>query len=210
VILIVFTLGAFATYSFAIGDSDIALNYLISRIFAMQGQMWWAVDYEYYNNAMYDSRHLHVELQKIFSPESVSSTDIGMQYLMIAVLGPKLAYPIIEKGYLYTMTYPAILIATFPFTIAIVLQFFAGIVFFTLLYYLHFCIIYRHKFRAIIVLLMIIPFITVLFTGNYVAFFTFGMSIKFFILLGLELGGALRQARVMNHDKVHLSRLSQQ
>jgi len=40
------------------------------------------------------------------------------------------------------------------------------------------------------------PFITLLFTGNFAVFFTFGMIIKILILLALELGGfRLRQQR---------------
>jgi hypothetical protein len=208
--IIIFVSGAFITYNAALGDSDFALNHLVNRVFAWQGQMWWAVDYEYYNNALYDGRHLPVELQKIFSPESVPATDVGMKYLMITVLGPEIAYTIIERGYLYTMTYPAILIATVPYAVAVILQFLAGVIFFALLYYLHYSIVYRHTFRSIVAILMIVPYIAVLLTGNFAVFFTFSMSIKLLILLTLEMGVALRQVRVKGHDRQHISGLSQQ
>ena len=62
-----------------------------------------------------------------------------------------------------------------------------GGIFFALLFYLYHCILYRHHFRALIALLVAIPFITVLFTGNLFVFFSAGMVPKIGILLLLEL-----------------------
>ncbi len=181
---------AFVSYLYVTDDITFASNYLMNRVFAFQGEMWWAIDYDYYNAEIYDPTHWKTELDAVISPRDVSSTDIGMKYLMIAVLGPEKAFMIIEKGYLYTMTYPGILIATFPLWTAFIIQFFAGIIFFMMMYYLHYSVKYKHFFRALVSIIIIIPYITVLFTGNFGVFFTFGMAIKISVLLLLEMGGA--------------------
>ncbi|MEZ5357617.1 MAG: DUF6418 domain-containing protein [Candidatus Zixiibacteriota bacterium] len=192
VLIVVIVLVGIAFMSYAYGSDNVSFagNYLLNRIFAFQGEMWWAIDYDYHLSGMYDDGHWNTELNAVFSPREYSSTDVGMKYLMIEVLGPEKAYPIIEKGYLYTMTYPGILIAMFPLWAAFVIQFFAGVIFFLLLYYFYYAVVYGHFFRALVTVMMIIPYITVLFTGNLGVFFTFGMAIKIIILILLELGGA--------------------
>ncbi|MEE9443815.1 MAG: DUF6418 domain-containing protein [candidate division Zixibacteria bacterium] len=188
---------AFTTYKYATDDNDseFASLYLKNRVLAFQGEMWWAADYEYHNGNLYDNKHWQIELKAILSRRDVSTTDVGMKYLMIRILGPEKAYPIIERGYLYTMTYPAILIAMFPYWIVIFIQFFAGFIFFIVLYYLYYSIIYTHLFRSIITLTILLPLTVVLVTGNLTVFFTLGILIKALILAILELGGAKTQSR---------------
>ncbi len=189
-IVIILVLGSFAlgSYYFVMGDSEIALNYFINRVFAFEGEMWWAVDYGVNNYDLYSPDQFQIELQNLFEPASVPSSEVGMQYLMIKVLGPDIAFPIIERGYLYTMTYPAILIASFPLAIALIIQFAAGLFFFIILYYLHYSIIYRHPFRSIVTIVVLVPYLTVLLSGNFAVFFTYGMIVKILVLLLLELG----------------------
>ncbi|MFH1700187.1 MAG: DUF6418 domain-containing protein [Candidatus Zixiibacteriota bacterium] len=199
IILIMLTIiYAFTIYMNETDDSEFAVLYLKNRALAFQGEMWWAADYEYFNGDLYDEKHWHTELEAILSPQKIPVTDVGMQYLMIKILGPANAYPIIEKGYLYTMTYPAILIAMFPYSISIFIQFLAGFVFFIVLYYLYYSIIYSHLFRAIIALTILLPLMVVLVTGNLTAFFTLGIPIKALILAILEIGGAKSQAAKSN------------
>ena len=195
VVIAIFGTFAFGSYFYVMDDANTAFNYFINRVFAFEGEMWWAADYGYYNNNLYDANHFQVELENIFAPGSVTSSDVGMQYLMVKTLGPEKAFPIIESGYLYTMTYPAILIATFPYAVALLIQFFAGLFFFVILYYFHYTIIYRHAFRAIVTVVILIPYLTVLSSGNFAVFCTFGMVIKVLILLLLEAGssGLLRR-----------------
>lgn len=190
-IVIILVLGSFAmgSYYFVMGDSATAYNYFINRVFAFEGQMWWAVDYAVNNHNLLDPDHFQTEMENLFSPGSIPPTGVGLQYLMIKVIGPEKAYPIIESGYLYTMTYPAILIAMFPISLALIVQFFGGMIFFVILYYLHHSIIYRHPFRAIVTIVVLIPYLTVILTGNFAVFCTFGMVVKILILLLLEVGG---------------------
>jgi hypothetical protein len=92
------------------------------------------------------------------------------------------------------MAYPAILITMYSLTATAIIQFIVGIIFFLLLYYLYYSVVYRHHFRAIVTMMILMPYITVLFTGNLAVFFTFGMIIKILILIALEMGG-FRQRR---------------
>jgi len=186
---------AFASYTVFIGNTDIAKNYLLNRVLAFQGEMWWAVDHDITTNGVYDKDHARTEWEGITHSGGVEPTDVGMKYIMVKILGPEKAYPIFETGYLYTMAYPAILITMYSFNTTIMVQFAAGIIFFLLLYYLYYSVVYRHHFRAIVTMMILMPYITVLFTGNLGVFFTFGMIIKILILMALEMGGIRRQRR---------------
>jgi hypothetical protein len=180
---------AFATYTVFIGNTDIAKNYLLNRVLAFQGEIWWAVDHDVATDGMYDRDHAATEWKSVMDPGSVELSDVGMKYVMVKILGPEKAFPIFERGYLYTMAYPAILITMYSFAATAAIQFAAGIIFFLILYYLYYSIVYRHHFRAIVTMMILMPYITVLFTGNLGVFFTFGLIIKVLILLALELGG---------------------
>jgi len=80
------------------------------------------------------------------------------------------------------MAYPAILLAMFPLATVALVQFLAGILF---CFCSIICITNRvcHGLRAVITILMIVPFITMLFTGNFEVFFTFGMMLKALVLI---------------------------
>jgi len=179
---------AFGAYYHVLKNSSHAYNLLVNRIFAFQGQMWWAVDNDVSAGGRYDKDHWRVELDNILSPGDTREGEAGMKYLMVKVLGADKAYDIFEAGYLYTHTYPAILIATFPPAVAIFIQFLAGMIFFAILYYLYYSIIYYHTVRAFITLLIVVPYLGTLFSGNFATFLTFGMIIKFAVLILLELG----------------------
>ena len=127
-------------------------------------------------------------------PGSAPVESVGMRYLMVRILGPETAYAIFDAGALYTMAYPAILIATFPYPVAMVIQFLAGMVLLIMLYYLRYCLIYQHHFRSLVMIIVVFPFVTMLFTGNFFVFFTLGMVVKIGILIGAEtnLFGLLR------------------
>jgi hypothetical protein len=191
-VLILLTLGV---YLYLLKDVSHASSLLTNRIFAFQGQMWWAVDHDISTNGRYDRDHWQVELDNILSPGDTREGEVGMQYLMIKVLGPGKAYEIFDRGYLYTHTYPAILMATFPPAISVFIQFFAGMVFFVILYYLYYSILYRHVVRALITLLMIAAYIPVLFTGNFAVFLTLGLMIKSAIIVVLEFPAKISGAR---------------
>lgn len=183
---------AFSVYATASGNVSLAFNYLVNRVLVFEGEIWWAAHHDIMAYGMYDSEHWRVELDNLTDSHPAEEGAVGMKYLMVKILGPERAYQIFDIGYLYTMAYPAILIAMFPLAIVALVQFLAGVGLCLLLYYLHYSILFGHGLRALVTILMIVPFITVLFTGNFEVFFTLGMMIKMAILVLLELGAALR------------------
>jgi hypothetical protein len=177
---------SFGAYVYALGDASHSYNLLVNRIFAFQGQMWWAVDYDVSLNGRYDPDHWRAELNGILHPDHIRDGDVGMKYLMVKVLGPEKAYTIFNRGYLYTHTYPAILIATFPYGLAAVIQFFAGMIFLFMLYYLYYSILYRHFIRAVFAMLVFTPYLVTLFSGNIAVVLTPALLLKVVILAVLE------------------------
>ena len=188
VICTAFVAFAYASYVHRLNSPSRALTQLVDRICTSQGQIWWAVDYGYLGLRTHDPEHWRAELRHIVSTERGPSDDAGMRYLMVQILGQDRAQAVFSHGYLYTMAYPAILLVTFPYALAIALQFAAGVVFFVLLYYLYYCIVYRHHFRSIVMCLVVFPYITMLFTGNFFVFVSVGMLVKFMVLTAMETG----------------------
>jgi hypothetical protein len=150
--------------------------------------MWWAVDNDVRAHGRYDPDHWIVEWNAVIDPQNPDRGEVGLRYLMIKVLGPERAYAIIDRGYLYTGTYPAILIATFPYGIALGVQFLAGIIFFLMLYYLHYTVQYRHIVRAGITILILIPYTVTLISGSLGTVLTLGLLVKVCLLAICELG----------------------
>jgi Family of unknown function (DUF6418) len=187
-VLTAFLLLAFASYLYKVKDIRQASRILADRVLAFQGQMWWVVDHDVAAYGRYDARHWQVEMDNIISPGTAADGGVGMKYIMVKTLGAEKAGSLFERGFLYTHTYPAILIAMFPYAIAGIIQFFAGIGFLLILYYLYYAISYRHAIRAIIAMLILMPYIAMLFSGNFGTFFTLGMAVKIFLLIMLELG----------------------
>ncbi len=187
-IALVFMVFSFGTYLREMKTPDIALGYLVHRILACQGEIWWVIDHDNSTFGTYDPEHWQVELGYIVSPDHNSAEDVGMRHLMIKILGPEKAYMVFDRGYLYTMAYPAILIVTFPYAMALGLQFVAGAALFIFLYYLYYTIAYRHHFRALLSILVVLPFVTMLFTGNFFVFASLGMPVKIMVLVAMEIG----------------------
>ena len=179
---------AFGSYLYVFKNVSHAYTILVNRVLAFQGQMWWAVDHDVSTNGRYDRDHWRVEIDNILAPEETEAGRVGMKYLMVKTLGPERAYAIFEGGYLYTHTYPAILIAGAPYPAALLIQFFAGAIFLIMLYYFYYSLRYRHAIRAGMILLILMPYISVLFSGNFATFFTLGTVIKIVLLCLLELG----------------------
>ncbi len=183
-----FALGAYVSYYRLMGTTDGAGTLLTDRVLAGQGEIWWAHDNRLAEIGGYDRQQWLTELDFLVSPESGSPNKVGMRYLMVEILGGERAFALFDRGYLYTMAYPAILTAIMPYGLAIVIQFLAGGLFLVLLYYLHFCILYKHHFRALVAITMALPFVTLLYTGNLFVFLTFGMVVKLLIVVALETG----------------------
>ncbi len=189
---------SFGIYFNIFKDVSHSYNLLVNRVFAFQGQMWWAVDHDVSLNGRYDDDHWQVELNNIISGGDTPAGEVGMRYIMVKTLGPEKAYEIFDRGYLYTHTYPAILIATFPYGVAVAIQFLAGMLFFTLLYYFYYSIRYRHALRAIIAMLIIIPFVATLFSGNFTILLTLGLIVKLAVIAVLEFPAFMTGSRIEN------------
>jgi hypothetical protein len=89
------------------------------------------------------------------------------------------------------MAYPAILITTVPYGFAALIQIVAGGLLAMCLYYLFYCISYRHLVRALVALTILLPLLAVLATGSFTVFMTLGMVVKVTILIIAE-GGLVR------------------
>jgi len=176
----------YGIYNAKLEDTELAQAMVVHRALAMQGEVWWAVDNDVSVSGPYDDHSWKDELAYIVSPDEASTDQGGMRYLMIKILGPEIAYSICDTGYLYTMAYPAILIATSPYVVALLIQFVAGVIFFVFVYYLFFCVAYGRYARAMLALLVTFPFTVAMATGNFFVFCTCGMSVKIAILLYLE------------------------
>jgi len=178
----------FVSYVRSQGGGQLAFTYMYNRILAFQGETWWAVDHDIQNHGRYDPDHWKAELDAIIGSDESDGAETGLRYLMIKVLGPERAYPIIDGGYLYTGAYPAILIATFPYALALAIQLLAGCVYFLMLYYLHYCILFRHAVRSAVMVLVLVPFLVTLINADLSGFFTLGLAVKLAVLSLLELG----------------------
>jgi len=187
-VAIVFLTIAYFSYVSNFGSSNVAGLLLIDRILAFQGQMWWAVDYQLFVQGMFDSGHWLDELRAIISFGAVPEASYGMKYLMLQVLGAGHAFPIFDVGYLYTMAYPAILVATFPYPLAIVIQFSAGMAFLLLLHHLYYSTRYNHPVRAILSLMVVTYFFGMILHGDFILFFNWRVIVLIVLLSVMEAG----------------------
>lgn len=164
-----------------------AYNLLIDRIFAMQGHIWWSVQNHVSLHGFYDEQHWLNEVAAIFYPAGVSPNDTGMKYLMINILGFDVANKIFERGYLFTMAYPAILLASFNLPLVAVMQIIMGCFFYNILDKLSNSIERCYFIRALLIFTVVVPFITVLGSGALSILFTFGVLIKLLLFYFIEL-----------------------
>lgn len=177
---------AYSSYLSKMGDSRLASAYLKSRILAFEGEMWWAVDNDVWRHGRYDPYHWQAELNNVIDPDQTEDGAVGLKYLMVKAIGPQKAFPIFRSGYLYTNSYPAILIAMFPYWLALIVQFLAGALYFVLIYYLHYAVAYRHILRAGVLFVVLLPYLGLILVGNFATFVTAAMGLKILLLLALE------------------------
>ena len=188
--VLVLVAGAYASYLFWNLNPQEAQQLLLDRVLALQGHLWWATDYRLFVLDGFDSNHWLAELQAVVNLGQVAEGSVGMKYVMVQAIGPEKAFPIFDIGYLYTMAYPAILVLTFPYPVALVLQLLVGGMFCGVLYYLYYSLLYRHFVRALIAFTVVMPFLGVLGSGDLWVLLTPGVVFKLLILLSLELAGA--------------------
>ena len=181
-----------AQYTKSTASTEEMHQVLVDRLLATQGHLWWAVNNQIFT---FDESHWLTELKAILLPGSVPEESVGMKYLMVGILGWDKATAIFDVGYLYTMAYPAILWATFPIWLGLVIQFIAGAFLLILLNYLHRAINLDYFLRSLITLMIIIPFVSTLFAGVFATFATVGVVAKLLILLMLNFRGVWNACR---------------
>jgi hypothetical protein len=188
VVVTVLLAGAFASYCLMPSVQD-AGKLLFERVMALQGHLWWVSDHALFALDRFDSNHWQAEWAAIVHLGDVPEGSVGMKYVMVQAIGADRAFTIFETGYRYTMAYPAILVLTFSYPVALILQFLAGGLLGLLLYYLHYSLVYRHFVRALLALNIILRFVEgVLSTGDFFVFLTPAIALKLLILFVLELG----------------------
>lgn len=170
------------------GYSDILFELLYDRIFLFQGQLFWTSFVDYIGNGALESGHLAIEIQKIIDPYSVNNSEVGMQYVMIQALGNP-AYEIIDKGYLYTMSFPGILLYMMSYPYICLTMFIFGAFYMIIIIIWRLGAVKKSMFTQLLALSILGPFITLLFTGNFYVFFTLLLFIKFLILSGMLIAG---------------------
>jgi hypothetical protein len=180
--------GAYASYMFWGREAQQAQQLLIERVLALQGHLWWATDYNLFVLDRFDSAHWLAEWNAIVNLGGAAEGTVGMKYVMLQAIGPERAFAIFDTGYLYTMAYPAILVLTLPYPLALGVQLLAGALFGGSLYYLHYSLVYRHFVRALIALTVIMPFIGVMSNGNFCDIVKPGVAVKLLALLVIEVG----------------------
>lgn len=195
---------AWSTYARRLENSDLAVQLLRQRVLANQGQIWWAVHNDVSRNGLYDRHHWQSELSGVIDPSGASYGSVGMPYLMIQMLGKAHAHKLFERGYLFTAAWPAVLVVSVPYWLALLMQFLAGILFFAILYYFYHSIKYRHFIRALISLTVLFPYLAMLGSGYLANFFTIGMLVKVVTLILLELGLPDRKGQSVSDSAVLL------
>ena len=188
VVVTVLLAGAFASYSIMPSGQD-AGKFLFERVMALQGHLWWASDNTLFALGRFDSNHWQAEWAAIVHLGDVPEGSVGMKYVMVQAIGADRAFTIFDTGFRYTMAYPAILVLTFPYPVALILQLMAGGLLGLLLYYLHYSLVYRHFVRALLALNIILRFVEgILSTGDLFVFLSPGIAFKLLLLAILELG----------------------
>jgi hypothetical protein len=101
-------------------DSAFVFNFLISRIFALQGHVWWGID-----RYVLDGHHICSFSELI---NSLKASDEGSFYMLMNQISPSnLVNSYMNRGVTFTMGSPAIAIYVFGYFGAIIYQLLGGI-----------------------------------------------------------------------------------
>jgi hypothetical protein len=175
----------------ALGSFNILLELLYERIFLFQGQLFWTSFVDYVSNGGPDTSQLLVEVKKIIGDEDVSNAEVGMQYVMIKALGSP-AHIIIDKGFLYTMAFPGILLYMLDYVYICLIMLILGATFMMLTLLWKLGVMHRSLTLQLLTLSIFGPLISLLFTGNLVVFFTLLLGLKIFLLMSILIAGVRR------------------
>lgn len=169
----------YAYYSeVGLGDYILILELIFERVFVFQGQLFWFAFYDVSDAAGWFYSQRSVEYSSLMG--SLGANETGMNFLMRQILGPE-ADLFFEKGFMYAMGFPAILLYIFPAYVNYLVMAFFGVVFAII------CSMWLGgvKKRSIILTMiaasMSSPLLSVMFTGNFNVFFTLLLAIKFML-----------------------------
>ena len=170
------------SYYLAHGSIDEALNILSYRIFGGQGAIWWgSVDYYVVDN-QWSLSNLYTEVGALGGTKNESE----MVKIMTDLLGYEVTSDLLERGYLYTMAFPAILLTMMPIYAALPFMLIFGYIFSVIILYLNDKIRKGHFIRAVIAFSVVIPFINFTQSGSFSVFFTLGIMLKILVLIFME------------------------
>ena len=109
-----------------------------------------------------------------------------MVKIMTDLLGYEVTSDLLERGYLYTMAFPAILLTMMPIYAALPFMLIFGYIFSVIILYLNDKIRKGHFIRAVIAFSVVIPFINFTQSGSFSVFFTLGIMLKILVLIFME------------------------
>lgn len=96
------------------------VGYILNRLFSLQGEVWWASDYLYFNDKLSPDSYF------LFN-EGASCVDYGGLYYLMRNIAPwSLVSAYCDRGVTFTMGFPAIGLATIGYANTILLSIFAG------------------------------------------------------------------------------------
>jgi len=179
--LIVVLILSFALFKYSyydISNLQSGMEVLKFRLFGGQGGLAWAS----ISSNIHDFSHITSEANKIIDTK-IDSNTVGLKYLMHQLNIPD---TIFERGYLLTMGFQASLYHMFGVPLSLFYSLIFGIVNAINVIYIYRAVEKYHFLRAIIAFSIFISLETVLFTGNFYVFFTFGLLVKLLILFAVE------------------------
>ena len=173
----------YLNYSDATSVGELTIFDLIfSRIFLFQGHLFWSAFQDSMSLINYD--HYQKELSVILQTASVEPDQLGMKFLMYQALG-ETAYIYIDRGFLFTMGFPAILLYMMSYQAIFLTMSFLGFLLGAIISVWKYFVVSKSLIYQLIALSIFSPFVTMLFTGNLFIFFSFTMVIKLIVVIFL-------------------------
>jgi len=162
-------------------SSQLLFELLYDRIFLFQGQLFWVSYQDYMSLNFVPGEQLFNEISRITSQGSIPNHKLGLQFVMVQAIGDS-AYPIIQKGYLYTNGFPGILLYMFDVNFILVIMMILGFIICAMFYVWKLSVKKKSLMLQLITLSLLAPLITVLGTGNLYVFFTLLSIFKILIM----------------------------
>ena len=181
VLLIIFVQSEIFSYFSAIGGDSI-FEYLLTRIFVLQGQIWWKT-YNFISiDSILDFNHLKVEMQTLMGIRH-GYEYVGLDYLMEICTQGKFIYNIIENGnYKYTGAFPAILLVTFNYLLIIPIVIVISVIYAEISYWLKSALQGGNLLMIFLSFLVYLNLTVLLLTGNFSQFFSLSSFAKILLL----------------------------